>query len=72
MYNRHRILQVQKVIDNSSKKNLKKNNIYSTSINGSLNDKIGESWKINQMIGQKPSFSKFYLVKKNSSNSFEC
>tara|TARA_B100001094_G_C17418668_1_gene433629 strand:- start:74 stop:256 length:183 start_codon:yes stop_codon:yes gene_type:complete len=58
MYNRHRIFQV-KTIDNSSKKKMIENNIYSTSvIMGSLNDKIGESWKINQMIGQKPSFSK--------------
>ena len=64
MYNHYKILQVQKVIHNSSKKNFKENNTYSTSvIMGSLNDKIGESWKINQMIGQKPSFSKFYLVK---------
>ena len=57
MYNPHRILQVKKVIDNYSKKKSKENNIYSTSvIMGSLNDKIGESWIINQMIGQKPSF----------------
>ena len=57
MYNRHRIFQV-KTIDNSSKKKMIENNEYSTSIMGSINDKIGKIWKINQMIGQKPYFLK--------------
>jgi len=56
MYNK---IYLKKINNNCSKDNKSKNNQYITSfIKGSLNDKIGEIWKINQIIGQKPSFSK--------------
>tara|TARA_B100000902_G_C26732681_1_gene632133 strand:- start:406 stop:588 length:183 start_codon:yes stop_codon:yes gene_type:complete len=59
MYNPYNKIYLKKINNNCSKNNKSTNNQYSTSlIMGSLNDKIGESWKINQIIGQKPSFSK--------------
>ena len=59
MYNPYNKIYFKKINNKCTKNNKSTNNQYSTSlIKGSLNDKIGVSWKINQMIGQEPSFSK--------------